>query len=211
MAKKTALPKPSDEQSPYELLTYKQRKEKLVNAILAELEALGHAAKLNVDQWEHEWFVRERDGAEVRVRLEKDRYPVGFMATRESGYVEVTVYGSRRQSFSPLGRRSTGTQYVIEKDVDPKKIAAKIAKEFDIAAEKDLAESSAKARQKAAEQLAKRINLRVGRNVVSADSWRNEGVARVALRSMNNEDVEKFVDAMHAAGLLEWLEVRKEH
>lgn len=206
MAKNVAIPKPSDEPETADNLTFDQRKEKLVNAILSELTALGHSAKFDVDEWDHARFTREKDDAKVRVDLKSHRYSIGFLDTRESGYVQVEVLGSRRQKFKPVGRRSIGTAFALEKDVDPKKIAAKIAKEFDIAAEKDLAISAAQARQRAAEQLAKRINMRVGRNVVSADSWHNEGVVRVKLRSMNNEDVEKFVDAMHAAGLLEWLD-----
>lgn len=206
MAKKQVLPKPSDEPAVSDGLTFSQRKTNLVNVLLAELAAMGHPARFGVDEWKHPWFTREKDGAEVRVDLKSHCYSIGFLDTRESGYVQVEVLGSRRQKFKPVGRRSIGTAFALEKDVDPKKIAAKIAKEFDIAAEKDLAISAAQARQRAAEQLAKRINMRVGRNVVSADSWHNEGVVRVKLRSMNNEDVEKFVDAMHAAGLLEWLD-----
>lgn len=195
-------------------MTYEQRRKELLESILAKLKESGYESDLIEPENEyHSWshFRRESDGAMVMFSTCDFRPSRYYKVSGDEAFVTVEVVGSRRQKFSPTGEFQPG-KFVVTKDIDPAKVAAKVIREFEYEAKRMSDAKKRDAEADAIDAKADEINQRVGRNVAYRKSlgrglfrpgrWH---VLRVDLRNMNDGEVESFVDDMHAAGLLKWL------
>lgn len=191
-------------------MTYEQRRKTLVDSVLAKLKEMGHESDLiepDDATRRYSYFRRSSDGVTVMAYITPC-----YWVHNKTEFPEVMIVGFRRQKFVPsitlVDRKLSATN-----EVDPAKVAAKVIREFEHEAKRLSDESRRKSLADAVDAKADEINQRIGADVVhrskvgSHDS--PQYVMQVGLRHMNEGEVESFVDAMHAAGLLHWLRERK--
>lgn len=191
-------------------MTYEQRRKTLVDSVLAKLKESGHESDLiepDDATRRYSYFRRSSDGVTVMAYITPY-----YWVHNKTKFPEVMIVGFRRQKFVPsitlVDRKLSAT-----KEVDPAKVAAKVIREFEHEAKRLSEESRCEAQADAIDAKSDEINQRVGVNVVHRSNVGSYGnpqyVMQVDLRHMNDGEVESFVDAMHAAGLLHWLRERK--
>lgn len=145
-------------------------------------------------------------GGEVDVRMSPYFRPIGPWNSLKTPYVEVEVYGSRRQTFSPecdyTRDESDKRIPLFVKAPNVRKIAEKIKRELLINCEERKRNDALKAKRSKMVETAKSANKQAGADVVGV-SWDGDFVAYFRC-GLSSEDVARIA----SAGIADLLAVR---